>query len=152
MTPWDPELARRVFSQHAQAGRGLAVADVPKLLSCCGLALTSDEVAKVLNQFKSAPTVSEAQFLAVAESAHVTSGDPRREVSRALYDFVRLRGHDSDFIARQDLRLALTKIGQGVLSGREVDEFFARLAATNVSRNSRGELSINEVCSKALLL
>ncbi len=144
-------LYARVFAHHARDGQ-VSSAQFATLVRCCGFAPTDAELDALRAKVGGRQTLSEGDFLALVTGSGLQSQTAKAEVVDALYGFNKLRGVDSDFISKSDLKTALMRVGAGPLAAKEFEDVLQAIQDRNVETNSRGDVSIAGFVDRVLLM
>mmetsp|Transcript_11936 Transcript_11936/g.22111 ORF Transcript_11936/g.22111 Transcript_11936/m.22111 type:complete len:160 (+) Transcript_11936:73-552(+) len=141
-----------VFHFHADAQDCLDVADLNKVLRCCGFAATPDEFERATSRVvASKKRITYADFLQVTQSEEMQH-NAKQEVLDALHGFCYLRGNNSGYASHDELRSALTKFGAAVLNEIEFQSLMDAVNANQVKVSPHGQINIEDFVEKVLLM
>lgn len=104
------------------------------------------------NKLAGKPSIGLEEFEQVISSEGVKGDEARGEVIKALYEFSKLRGQDSDFIRMEDLKSAMTQVGSGTMEAGEFKKVEDAIESKGVEKNAKGDLRITSFVEKVLLL
>jgi Ca2+-binding EF-hand superfamily protein len=144
-------LYARVFEHHARNGQ-VPSAQLATLVRCCGFAPTDAELDALRKKVGGRQSLNEGEFLALVTGSGLQSQTAKAEIVDALYGFNKLRGVDSDFVSKSDLKTALMRVGAGPLAAKEFEDVLKAIQDHKVETNSRGDISIAGFVEKVLLI